>query len=157
MPRKSVLKKTVLTLAAVSFLAAPVFAEEVIVPSKVSEAVSPMPQIMDVVVAHARTLQLTPKQLGRLTMWRENNKAKYARLAWKVRFGEKAINDAVLKGASADVVEARTAEVVKARLAIVALKAQCRDMVRDVLNDAQWQKAVSLVRSTQTSNRVAIN
>ena len=157
MIKNTIVSKTVLALATMAFFATPAAAQDVPVPQAVKEAVSPMPEIMSVVVSHAEALKLTPKQVAKLRIWRDDNQPKFAALAWKVRFGEKAVNHAVLKGADADVVAKKADKVSADRKSIVALKTKCRDAVRSVLDATQWSKAMTLVRASQVTKVTAMN
>jgi len=111
---------------------------------KMMRHVTPMPPLMMVVKHHADELSLTDEQNENLAKWRETSAVKVAALAKETMAGEKQITEAALKGESTEVIQKIASNVMEKRMSIIKIKIQCRDNMKKILNDEQWEKVVAL-------------
>lgn len=112
-----------------------------------SGALHPMPNLMRVVMKHGDQLDLIGKQSIQLTEWRDKSHGPMQAKVKKIQAIRTAMQNAVIDGAShAEVsVYLRKLEVVRAE--IMEQKLKCRNNMRSLLNDEQWQKVSDIYRS----------
>ncbi len=106
--------------------------------------VTPMPPLMMVVKHHADELALTDEQKASLAKWRETSSPKVAALAKAIMAEEKQITEATLKNESAEVIQKMADSVMEKRITIIKTKIQCRDNMKKIMNDKQWDTIVAL-------------
>jgi len=138
--------KITLVLVLTHILVANVYAapKDMAAKMKMMGHVSPMPSLMMVVKHHADELALTDEQKESLGQWREVSKPKVAGLAKAIMAEEKQITAATLKGENAEFIQKIADSMMEKRMTIIKTKIQCRDNMKTILNDEQWNKVVAL-------------
>ncbi len=108
---------------------------------------NPMPNLMAVFKKMAGELNLTDKQQSQLKAGIEARSPKIKALYAKVKELEDAIYKATLKDESLTKIDQLADKLIQARLDIIQGKIACRESVKEILDDKQFQKMVSLYRT----------
>lgn len=106
--------------------------------------VSPMPKLMVVVLMQGDKLDLSPEQARALEKWRIEHMNRWSAMFDEVVRSEKHLTREALDMAPDEKLEKRFSELLELRKNMAAMSLACRDNVRRVLNDRQWQTLVSL-------------
>lgn len=109
--------------------------------------VSPMPKFMAVILMHSAELKLTPEQHKALENWRLKNMNHWASLFDQVLTEEKAITEDSLMMKSSDELMKRFEDVIEKRREMAQMSLACRDNMRKVLSEQQWQQVVTKLNS----------
>lgn len=107
-------------------------------------AYNPMPNLMRMVVHQGGQLDLTAEQEAALAEWRAAHHDVIHALMGEIRAGEKAIMQAALAGAPQEEILAQAGALMDKRMAIVTIKARCRDNMRQILDESQWEQLIAL-------------
>jgi len=105
---------------------------------------NPLPNFMKIIKKHGDQLALNEKQSAALAAWRKNNNKVVHDLANAVMAAEKALHDAAFTDASQAELQDLMDKALHLRLQLAQRKMRCRDNMRSILNENQWQKVVSL-------------
>ena len=108
---------------------------------------SPMPALMMVVKKHGDKLNLSEVQRQALATWAKKYHPIMVKLALTVKNGENALLDAALNGASKEDMMAQIEVLLEKRKEISAIKIDCRDNMRKMLNDEQWKTLIELYKA----------
>ena len=106
----------------------------------------PMPNLMRVVMLHGDELDLSKEQISELAAWRAATHDKVMARMKALHTTRKVLQEAVLKGGNIAAVNVHLSHMDRVRAEIIAAKVACRDNMRRVLNDQQWNKVVTLYR-----------
>jgi len=106
----------------------------------------PMPNLMRVVVQHGDQLNLNKDQSAAFAKWRELNHDKVHSRMEEMLAIRKALQVAATKGANLAAINVYVSKMDKLRAEIIAAKVACRDNMRRILNDEQWDKVIALYR-----------
>jgi len=104
----------------------------------------PMPNLMRVVQHHGDQLNLTKEQAANFAKWRELNHDKVHNRMREMLAIQKALQVAALKGANLAAINVYVTKMDRVRAEIIAAKIACRNNMRNVLNDEQWEKLKSI-------------
>jgi len=115
--------------------------------------VSPMPKLMAIVLMHKKALQLTEEQNKRLEGWRLKNMNRWALLFDQVLSTEKKITQQSLAMKSSSHLMKEFNEMAEKRRIMAQMSLDCRDNMRKVLSDKQWEKVVALFNGYMSSSR----
>lgn len=107
----------------------------------------PMPNLMRVIKHNGEQLNLTKEQAANFAKWRELSHDKVYSRMQKMMAIRKALQVAAMKGANLAAINVYVTKMDRLRAEIIAAKIACRDNVRNVLNDDQWNKLVELYRN----------
>jgi flagellar motility protein MotE (MotC chaperone) len=105
---------------------------------------NPLPNFMIVLKKHGDMLALSADQKQTLKKWGKEHKPIAKKLVKAIMKGEKQLHQATLDGASKEEIMAELDKLLKARRELAALKTDCRDNLRKVLSDEQWNQVVEL-------------
>lgn len=108
--------------------------------------VSPMPNLMPVVIKNADLLELSKEQSEALAKERKQRHAQVHTLASEIMADESKILQATLDGKPKAEIHKMSQAVMDKRLTIIDAKAGCRDIVRKALNDEQWNELLVLYK-----------
>ena len=112
--------------------------------------VSPMPNLMPIAIGNADLLDLSKEQTEALAKGRQERHDKVHGLANKIITDEKAITQAALEGKSKEDINKMSEAVMEKRLGIIDAKASCRDTMRKVLNEEQWNEVIKMAKENQS-------
>ena len=104
----------------------------------------PMPGLMRIVQHHGDQLNLTKEQSANLAKWRELNHDKVHSRMREMLAIRKAAQVAALKGANLAAINVYVTKMDRVRAEIIAAKIACRNNLRNVLTDEQWEKVKSI-------------
>lgn len=107
---------------------------------------SPMPGLMMVIKQHGDKLNLSEEQQQSLATWAKEHHPVVTELALEVKNGENTLHDAALEGDSKEDMMAQLETLLEKRQKIAAIKLDCRDNMRKLLNDEQWKKLIELYK-----------
>lgn len=110
--------------------------------------VSPMPNLMPIAIGNADLLDLSKEQTEALAKGRQERHDKVHGLANEIIADEKAITQAALEGKSKDEINKMSEAVMEKRLGIIDAKASCRDTMRKVLNEEQWNEVINIAKES---------
>lgn len=106
--------------------------------------VSPMPKLMVIVLMQSDKLELSPEQANALEKWRIDHMNRWSAMFDKVVRSEKKLTQEALAMAPAETLEAQFSELLQIRKEMASMSLACRDNLRKVLSDSQWQTLVTL-------------
>ncbi len=109
--------------------------------------VSPMPKLMAIVLMHGHELDLSPEQAQALEDRRVNNMNEWSLLFGEVLGSERRITQEYLDMKDAKELMTEFDEMLAKRHTMAAMTLNCRNLVRDVLNDEQWEKVLRFFKS----------
>lgn len=106
----------------------------------------PMPSLMRVIKRHADQLNLSDEQNTQLAAWHDqNHRVVHGKLA-EIQAIEKEMQQAVIDGANRAQINGYIARMDALRDQIVSTKLACRNNMRAILDDGQWQTLARLYR-----------
>ncbi len=108
--------------------------------------VSPMPKLMAIALMHAPELNLTPEQAQALEDRRLNHMNIWALLFDQSLRIERNITQDALAMVDAEKLMENHAEMSAKRHKMAVMSLECRDIVREVLTDPQWETMVKLLK-----------
>ncbi len=108
--------------------------------------VNPLPNFMQVVRKFGEQLNLNDKQQAALKKWREKNGTEVKSLVKATMAAEKKLHAAAFSHASQHDLQDLMDKVLSLRLQVAKKKIACRENMRKVLDNNQWEKLVSLYR-----------
>lgn len=106
----------------------------------------PMPNLMRVIKMHADQLNLSDEQQTQLATWRDQNHAVVHGKLAEIQAIKKEMQQAVIDGANRALVNGYIARMDALRDQIVSTKLACRNNMRELLDDGQWQTLARLHR-----------
>lgn len=106
----------------------------------------PMPSLMRIVKMHGEALNLNDGQNRQLTAWREKYHAITHGKLDEIRVIRTEMQHAVIDGANRAQINGYIARMDTLRDEIVSIKLQCRNNMREVLKDEQWQTLTKMYR-----------
>ncbi len=107
---------------------------------------NPLPNLMKVVKKYSSELNLTAEQKANLTQWSKNNGPIVKGLVKEVINAEMRLNEAALSNASQPDLQDLMDKVLGLRLQLAQRKIACRENMRQVLNNRQWNSVVTLYK-----------
>ena len=113
--------------------------------------VSPMPKLMAIVLMHSSELALNAEQSKALQDWRLQNMNHWALLFDQVLRAEKIMTENALMMVDAKKLMENYSEMSAKRNEMATMSLACRDNMRKVLNDSQWEMMIGLLRGYMTS------
>ena len=113
--------------------------------------VSPMPKLMAIVLMHSSELALNAEQSKALQDWRLQNMNHWALLFDQVLRAEKIMTENALTMVDAKKLMENYSEMSAKRNEMATMSLACRDNMRKVLNDSQWEMMIGLLRGYMTS------
>lgn len=108
---------------------------------------SPMPKLMFIIIAHGDQLELTEQQQTQLQDWRNKHMIHWSKLFDQVIQTEKDITRRAFTMEAQQVLMASFDEVAQKRREMAQMSLNCRDNMKKVLNQQQWDKLLSLFQS----------
>ena len=106
----------------------------------------PMPNLMRIVKKHGDQLNLSDDQKTRLAAWREkSHDVAHGKLDDMAAI-EQELKNAVIDGANRAQVNGYIARMDALRDEIVSVKLRCRQNMREILNEEQWQTLTGIYR-----------
>jgi Spy/CpxP family protein refolding chaperone len=102
----------------------------------------PLPNLMLVMIEYGEKLNLSEEQQAKLKAWGKEHKPKAKQLVKGIIKAENAIHDAALAGTAKAELMSQLDALLEKRKALAELKTNCRDKMRDVLSDEQWQQVL---------------
>jgi hypothetical protein len=136
------MKKTLLSAVVLLFMLANMPAKAV--DMQAVKHANPLPNFMIVFVKYGDMLDLSATQKQTLKKWGKEHKPVAQKMVKAIMKGEKQLHQAAIDGASKEEIMAQLDELLKARRELAALKTDCRDNLRQVLSDEQWNQVVDL-------------
>lgn len=115
---------------------------------KAMQHANPMPNLMMIVMKQGESLDLSDEQKAALKKWRTENNAKTQALAQKITDQDMALKAKSLEGATAEEIEKLATEVLALRMQMIKGKTKCRDNMKTILNEKQYEKLISLYKET---------
>jgi len=109
--------------------------------------VSPMPKLMLIILMHKNELQLTNEQTKALEDWRLKNMVHWSILFDQVLQTEKEITQQALAMESASGLMKQFNEMAEKRQEMAQMSLACRDNMKKILSEAQWQEVVRLLQN----------
>lgn len=108
-----------------------------------SHHANPMPNLMMMVKKKGDELNLTPDQQKALAAWRDKNHGVYQEQVAQVITLEREIMSASLEGADKAALMSKVDEMLAVRRSIAEGKVNCRDNLKIILNEEQYNIVVS--------------
>lgn len=105
---------------------------------------SPVPSLSMLIKNNAPALGLDAEQMSVVRGWMQQNRKTNRALMAEIFQLEQTIADGVLKGMSVDELQAQKAALFEARSGLFDLKAQCVALMKNTLDEAQWQKVMAM-------------
>ncbi|RMH62143.1 MAG: hypothetical protein D6677_10575 [Calditrichaeota bacterium] len=106
-----------------------------------------VPHYMRVVKMQGDLLNLTDDQNAQLEKWRTEHQPKMEKLMMEIKNKKKAVFDASIQGAPAEQILSLVDEKNTLEKQMVQAKTRCRDFIRSVLNEEQWQKLLATYKT----------
>jgi Spy/CpxP family protein refolding chaperone len=106
----------------------------------------PMPSLMRIVKKHADQLNLSEEQNLELAAWREKSHDAVHGKMDEIGAIAKDLQNAVIDGANRAQVNGYVARMDTLRDEIVTIKLKCRNNMREILDDKQWETLITLYR-----------
>jgi len=116
---------------------------------------SPMPNYMRTLKKNADSLKLSTEQNDKLKTWVAANNKKAADTVNKIIELEKGISLASMKGDSKEILMTKFNEMSDLRMKLASSKTACRDNMRTILSNEQWNTLVKI--QAQSTKKVALN
>ncbi|MEN8217569.1 MAG: hypothetical protein ABFS56_14605 [Pseudomonadota bacterium] len=136
------MKKTLLSLLALLMAAANVQAGAV--DMKAVKHAHPLPNFMLVIIKHGDMLALSPEQEQAFANWRAKHGPIAKELVMAIKKGEQQLQEASMSGASKEEIMGQLDALLEKRRQLAQMKTTCRDNMRQILSDEQWNKVLSL-------------
>lgn len=109
------------------------------------QRVVPLPNLMQLSMQQAQTLQLTAPQQATLKQWAMQHLPAQDQLATEIVRLENVLREQILAGASAANVSQTAQALEVSRAALIEIRRQCVAQLRQVLTPAQWQQVLQQV------------
>ncbi len=109
--------------------------------------VSPMPNLMMVVMKNAEELDLNERQQEALKAHRQQVQPQMKKMVKAVMMLEKQLHDAAVAGAPGNILRDITGDIFDARAAIIKSKLACRNRLAQVLGQEKMTKLIELYRA----------
>lgn len=109
-------------------------------------AQQPMPSLMRVIKRHADQLNLSDEQNTQLAAWHDQNHGVVHGKLAEIQAIRKEMQQAVIDGANRAQINGYIARMDALRDQVVSTKLACRNNMRAVLDDGQWQILARLYR-----------
>ena len=109
----------------------------------------PLPNFMLVIVNHGKSLNLSEEQQSALKAWGKEHKPLVKKMVNGITLGEKALHQAALDGASKAHMMAELDGLLEKRKALAEMKTNCRDKMREVLSEEQWEQVINYYKDMQ--------
>jgi len=109
-------------------------------------AQQPMPNLMRIVKKHGEQLNLNDDQKAKLAAWRDKSHPVVHGKLDEIREIRTELQNAVIDGANRAAINGYIARMDVLRDEIVTAKLRCRNNMREILNDEQWQALTQLYR-----------
>jgi len=113
---------------------------------------NPMPNYMPVLMKNAKNLALSAEQTEKLKSWVAANNEKTANVVKKIVAIENSLALASMNGADKPTLMKKYSEMADLRMKIASSKTDCRDNIRKILTNEQWNKLVKLKQSAGTQH-----
>ncbi len=109
----------------------------------------PLPNFMLVMVNYGDMLDLSKEQQMALKAWGKVHKPLSKQLIKAINQGEKTLHQAALEGVSKADMMAQLDGLLEKRKALAEFKTNCRDNMREVLSDEQWEQVIEYYNDMQ--------
>jgi Spy/CpxP family protein refolding chaperone len=111
-----------------------------------SGAQQPMPNLMRIIKMHGDQLNLSDEQKTKLATWREKSHPVVHGKLDEIREIRRELQNSVIDGANRAEINGYIARMDVLRDEIVATKLRCRNNMREILNDEQWEAVTGMYR-----------
>ena len=108
--------------------------------------VNPMPSLMMVVMKKSAELNLTPEQEKALAAWRDQSNPIFKDQVSQVMKLENEIMQASLDGVDKAALMSKVDEMLAIRRSIAERKVNCRDNMKKILNEEQYNRVIQTYR-----------
>ncbi len=108
--------------------------------------ISPMPKLMAIILMHKKELKITKEQHKYLESWRLENMNKWALLFDQVLKTEKKITQQSLAMEDNAILMTQFDKMAKSRRIMAKMSLNCRDNMKKVLTEEQWQEVITLLK-----------
>lgn len=105
---------------------------------------NPLPNFMKVIKKFGDNLDLSSQQQSDLAAWRDKNGPVAMQLVQDIISAEKELHDSAFSNTSQQQLQDLMDKVLGMRLQLAQTKISCRENMRTVLNDQQWDKVIAL-------------
>ena len=109
----------------------------------------PLPNFMLVMLEYGEKLNLSEEQQAALKAWGKEHKPLAQQLVSAITQGEKALHQASLEGVSKADMMAQLDGLLEKRKELAEFKTDCRDNMREVLSDEQWEQVIEYYNGMQ--------
>jgi hypothetical protein len=109
----------------------------------------PLPNFMLVMLEYGEKLNLSEEQQAALKAWGKEHKPLAQQLVSAITQGEKALHQASLEGVSKADMMAQFDGLLEKRKELAEFKTDCRDNMREVLSDEQWEQVIEYYNGMQ--------
>jgi len=106
---------------------------------------NPVPNYVSVIKKQGKVLGLSEAQMSQVMAWNTANNDKMHKMVMSVIEGEKKMKQASMAGVSTDEIITMAKQLSETRVQIVSGKTHCRDHIKSVLNEAQWQQLTAMI------------
>lgn len=106
--------------------------------------VNPMPMLMKVITKYADKLELTEQQNAELKQWRDERHPVSKKLIGTIIDLEADIHKAVMNNESLERIDQLADDIMQNRIKMIRSKALCRDNMKRILNEEQYEKVLAL-------------
>jgi len=131
-------------LLTITFLASDAFAQNNKRMGDMMGHANPMPNLMRVISQNASQLELTSEQSRALTDWRSKSRGPMHDLVSEIHDIENAIHKGSMDGKSKAELMNMATKLMQKRNEIITRKIDCRDNMRNILNDQQYAKVLAM-------------
>lgn len=108
---------------------------------------NPVPNYMSLVMKMSDKLQLNDEQVSMVKQWKASNSDSVAALVKSIVVSEKKLAEQSMSDAPAEVIMQSASETMALRLEMVERKTKCRDNLKTILNEAQYETVLSTYAS----------
>ncbi|MES9852239.1 MAG: hypothetical protein ABW170_10445 [Candidatus Thiodiazotropha sp. L084R] len=109
---------------------------------------NPMPNLMKVVKQHENELNLSEKQSKALAGWRDSHSKPMHAKVTEIDELEKNIYEATIAGKDKAEIMEMASKVLELRSSIISTKLDCRDNMKSILSEEQFNKVVSMYKGS---------
>ncbi len=106
----------------------------------------PLPNFMIVIIQQGDMLALSPEQAQVVANWRAKHGPIAKKLVMAINKGEQELEEASLNGTSKEKIMAQLDALLEMRRQLAEMKTTCRDNLRQILSEEQWNELVSLYK-----------
>ncbi len=115
-------------------------------PGMAMKHANPLPNLMKVTMKFGEELNLSAEQKSELANWNTHNGPIMKDLVRDVIKAEQVLHSAALSNASQAELQNLMDHVLRLRLQVAKGKIRCRENMRRILNEQQWNKVVSIYK-----------